>query len=85
MNMGGGFSVSSLKTMIYTPCNATLSSSTALTGQIYAGQVTMSGAGVLTFDPIGLPGYDISNGTATYTPSPTVPRDLLLMRNIDVG
>ena len=66
--LAGGFLFSStVSTMIYTPCTMNLTSGNTVYGQIWAGQVVTSGAGVLDFVPIGIPGYDLSTGSAVVT------------------
>jgi cytoskeletal protein CcmA (bactofilin family) len=64
--LGGGFGFDApIKTMIYTPCKMELSSSTVLTGHIYAGKVSIGGAGQLKYVRVGLPGVDLDTGSSS--------------------
>jgi hypothetical protein len=71
--------------MIYTPCTYTetgLLGVNTYTGQIYAGQVNLGGlARIMNYEPIGLPGVDLSTGTSTATGG----RSLISTRNVQSG
>jgi hypothetical protein len=71
--------------MIYTPCSYSesgLLSGNTYTGQIYAGQVSLGGLiRVMNYEPIGLPGVDLSTGTSTATGT----RVLISTRNVQSG
>jgi cytoskeletal protein CcmA (bactofilin family) len=59
----GGFSFSTpIATMLYTPCDAVISSSTTWRGQLYAGEASLDGGSTLGFIPIGLPGVNLGTG-----------------------
>ena len=61
--VSGGFTFpQDSPTMIYTPCKVTISSSTDLRGQIYAGGATITGGGKLRYEPVGLPGHNLDTG-----------------------
>lgn len=72
ISASGGFTfATNLKVMIYTPCSMTLTSSQSFAGQINAGGgTTFSGAAIITFAPIGVPGYNLDAGTPA-SPTPT--------------
>lgn len=60
--IGGTFSFAGLTLMIYSPCKVVIASSLSLRGQIFAGQVDITGGATLTYAPSGLPGYDLDTG-----------------------
>lgn len=76
---GGGFTLDGdfritggVSTMVYTPCDVAIASSSDVIGQIWARQVSISGAGALRYSAVGLPGYDLSSGTRTTSGPRTV-------------
>ena len=61
LNDGGLTLNSTVQVMIYTPCPVTLTRS--FTGQVYSDTVTLAANVAITFAPIGLPNYDLDEGT----------------------
>ena len=49
--------------MVYTPCPVTNSNQLTWRGQYYAGTVAFSNNSELTYVPIGIPGFDLGNGS----------------------
>lgn len=74
ISISGGFYTTNVNVMFYTPCPITLSSSTTVKGQIFAGNsVTFGGSGLLDYMPLGLPGYDLNTGMPVTTTPGTAP------------
>jgi hypothetical protein len=68
LNIGLSYAVAdTISTMIYTPCKITLGQSATWRGQFYSGQVLVAQSAILTYVPGGLPGVDLSDGTASAT------------------
>lgn len=78
----GGSSFPNMNTMIYSPCKVTVTSSTALTGQIFAGEVTLGGAGQLSYVPVGLPGVNLTSGVTSPPSGGSSSRPLVSLRNV---
>ncbi len=76
--VGGSFNISSnITSMIYTPCRVQIASATNWKGQVFAGQVSVHGAARLAYDPIGLPGVNLSTGVASGGSTSTGPAPVL--------
>lgn len=70
--VGGGVTLDpNLSVMIYSPCQVNIGSGINWTGQIFAGSVTISGAAKLNYVRVGMPGFDLDNGTASNPTDPT--------------
>lgn len=68
--VGGSFSFGSkLDVMMYSPCRVDIGSSTVMTGQIFAGNVTVAGGATVNYTAVGLPGVDLNTGLSTSNPS----------------
>lgn len=85
---GGGFSVGgaytfspTIATMIYSPCNVQFTSANVFYGQVWAGQTSFAGASAFNYVPVGLPGYDLSTGTA----ATSGPRSVLSLGTVSGG
>jgi Tfp pilus assembly protein PilX len=76
--ISGGFTITNLTMMIYSPCQVVISSGLSLRGQIFAGAVDITGGATLTYGPSGLPGYDLDTGQPI---DATLPRTLTLYTN----
>lgn len=61
----GGFTVTGISSILYTPCKVQLTGGINWRGQVFAGQVGVSGGSKITYDPVGLPGVDLSTGLPT--------------------
>lgn len=62
----GGFAIGgNVSVMTYTPCEVQVTSSLIYRGQIFAGAMSVSGAAVITYNPVGLPGWNLNTGTQT--------------------
>jgi cytoskeletal protein CcmA (bactofilin family) len=85
-SIGGNVSIDTdISTMIYTPCDVTISNAIDLRGQIYAGTVSLPNAVSIGYVPVGLPGVDLGQGT-NGTPGGAVgPRILTSYRNVQSG
>ncbi|AYG03005.1 polymer-forming cytoskeletal protein [Gryllotalpicola protaetiae] len=78
-NIGGAFTFQSgISAFIYTPCAASIGSGIHISGQVFSGNVSVSGSASVSYTAIGLAGYDLTTGgpdTASYTgPLVTVSR-----------
>jgi len=78
-NIGGAFTFKAgISAFVYTPCSAAIASGIHLTGQVFAGNVSVSGSASVSYTAIGLAGYDLTTGgpdTTSYTgPLVTVSR-----------
>ncbi|WP_345750793.1 hypothetical protein [Microbacterium rhizophilus] len=60
--IGGAFTITNATMMIYSPCKVVIASGLSLRGQIFAGQVDITGGATLTYGPSGLPGYNLTTG-----------------------
>jgi cytoskeletal protein CcmA (bactofilin family) len=79
----GGFTYSpKLSVMMYSPCAVAVASGTTFTGQVFAGQASIDGGSTITYQAIGLPGYDLNSGTRTTSTSTEADRSLLSQRNV---
>lgn len=68
LNIGLTYAVAGpISTMIYTPCKITLGQSATWRGQFYGGQILVAQSAILTYVPGGLPGVDLSDGSASAT------------------
>lgn len=85
LRVEGGFQFDDVSTMIYTPCHVTIHSSTELTGQIFAGNVTVAGGSQITYAPLGLPGFDLDVGAPTGSVATEWDREIVSQRNISAG
>lgn len=85
MQIDGGFTFQSVRTMVYTGCHATLASGLNVTGQLYAGSATVAGAATVGYAPVGLPGVDLNTGEELGSSGTEVDRTLVSQRNIEVG
>lgn len=56
--------------ILYTPCNVALNNGSVWRGQIYTGSMTFSAGDKLLYQPIGIPGVNLDNTSATPTLSP---------------
>lgn len=68
---GGGFSLggtysfsNNISTMLYTPCDVEFTSSNVFYGQVWTSKASYTGQATFNYVPVGLPGYDLSTGTA---------------------
>jgi hypothetical protein len=68
--------------MMYSPCAVAVASGTTFTGQVFAGQASIDGGSTITYQAIGLPGYDLNSGTRTTSTSTEADRSLLSQRNV---
>lgn len=70
--------------LAYTPCGVRLSN-TSITGNIYAGSVSVGGNSTVQFAPIGLPGWPTTGGGSPGGGTTITPAlgSLLVQRNID--
>lgn len=83
LKLGGDFRTENVRTMLYTPCELTLASSQNLKGQIFAGSnVKISGAGVLDYVPLGLPGFNLNTGATDSASYTEADRGLAWQRNV---
>ncbi len=81
--MPGGFSFDSkLSVMMYSPCEVDVSSSTTFTGQIFAGATSVSGGATVTYQAVGLPGYDLSTGLRSTNSTTTNNWSVVSTRNV---
>lgn len=71
--VGGSFTFTNVPVMFYTPCMLNIESGISFTGQIFAGSFDISGGATMTFQPAGLPGFDLATGTPV---AATAPREL---------
>lgn len=83
LDLGGTAGFVNLDVLLYSGCKVTVASSTQLTGQVFAGDVSLQGAATIRYRAVGLPGVDLSTGTTTPTTSPTANRTLVSLRNVD--
>lgn len=80
--ISGGFTFQKLRTLIYSPCEITIGSSTSLKGQIFAGETQIAGGATVTYAPVGLPGYDLNTGDETAVVATEWDRPIVSQRNI---
>jgi hypothetical protein len=67
--LAGGFKMTNIVMMIYDPCTVSISSGIQFTGQVFAGKTSISGAAYLTYQKVGLPGFNLDTGSSTTTTS----------------
>jgi hypothetical protein len=85
-SMSGNVSIDThISTMIYSPCQVSISNAIDLRGQIYAGSVSLPNAVSLGYVPVGLPGVDMTAGTNANPAGPVGPRLLTSYRNVQSG
>lgn len=82
---GGMTFQSTVNVMIYTPCRFQLTSGTNIQGQIYGGQVSVSGGPTLGYVAVGLPGVNLDTGSAAASASTEADRTIVSYRNVAVG
>ncbi|QEO09227.1 hypothetical protein [Protaetiibacter larvae] len=82
MKIDGGASFPKLRTLLYSPCKITIGSSTQLKGQIFAGETQIAGGAVITYAPVGLPGYDLNTGEETSVTASEWDRPIVSQRNV---
>jgi hypothetical protein len=81
--MPGGFTFgSNISVMMFSPCEIDVSSGTIFTGQIFAGATQVNGSATVTYQAVGLPGYDLSTGLTTTVSTTTNNWSLVLTRNV---
>jgi hypothetical protein len=79
---GGAVFNPNISTMIYSPCKVSIGSGIKFYGQVFAGMVNIDGAATFYYSPMGLPGYDLSTGGNTTTPTSASPWSVVSTRNI---
>jgi hypothetical protein len=74
-----------LTALVYTPCTIKLGNSSRWSGQLYGGNLEVSSGDSLTYLPIGIPGTDLSGGSAAPGGSPSSGSigNLLSSRNLE--
>lgn len=85
--INGGMSLDApILTMIYTPCRLNLSSSTHIRGQVYGGEVRITGGATVSYAAVGIPGADLSTGELVDSTAGTErDRAILWIRGIGEG
>lgn len=85
-NIGGSFTFATpISTMIYTPCDADIASGLRIKGQLFAGEVSVGGAAQISYDPIGIPGVNLSTGEEAAGGSSESDRQVLWIRSVTDG
>jgi len=82
MEINGGMKFRNVNVMIYSPCRVTIDSSVAFQGQMFTHYATVEGDAHITYQAVGLPGYDLSTGLETSPPASEWERSVLSQRNI---
>ena len=63
--VGGGFTLDTrISAMVYSPCLVSVGSGIVWAGQIFSGKTTINGSATLRYQPIGLPGVNLTTGIA---------------------
>jgi cytoskeletal protein CcmA (bactofilin family) len=85
-NIGGSFTFSTpISTLIYTPCDANIASGLRIKGQLFAGEASVGGAAQISYDPIGIPGVDLSTGEESAGGTAESDRQVLWIRSVGDG
>lgn len=85
-SIGGSFSFSTpISTLIYTPCDANIASGLRIKGQLFAGEVSVGGAAQISYDPIGIPGVNLSTGEESGGGTSESDRQVLWIRSVADG
>ncbi|UYN83282.1 MAG: hypothetical protein KIT89_11355 [Microcella sp.] len=82
--IGGSFTFSTpISTLIYTPCDANIASGLRIKGQLFAGEVSVGGAAQISYDPIGIPGVNLSTGEQSAGGTSESDRQVLWIRSVN--
>ncbi len=79
----GAAAFTNLSVMLYSPCRVVLASSSQVTGQVFAADVSLGGAAQLRYRAVGLPGVNLSTGAQEDTSSTSTSRPLTSLRNVN--
>ncbi|MGX5682076.1 hypothetical protein [Schumannella luteola] len=83
LNIDGSAGFTNLSVLLFSGCKVTIASSTQMTGQVFAGDVSVGGAATIRYRAVGLPGVNLSTGAQESTSSNNAPRELVSLRNVN--
>lgn len=82
MAVNGGVKFNDVNVMIYSPCKVTIESRVAFNGQMFTHFASVAGDAHITYTAVGLPGFDLDEGTETGPSATEWDRQILSQRNI---